>query len=182
MRAFIAIGISTETKKKLKRIQQDLEILPVKAKWVASNKFHITLKFFQDIEKRQIEKIKKVIVDAASQYSFFDVYLKDFGFFPNSKKPRVFFVSSHSGQILEKIAQDLEEKLEKIDFPKENKFRPHITLARIKSLKNIHQLTKKVSDLEIKGKFQVRKISLYKSTLTPQGPIYTEIFKSSLKR
>ncbi len=181
MRAFIAVSLTFEAKKKIKEVQDKLKELPIKVKWVAPKKFHITLKFFADISPERMEEVKKVIASIAGQYSPFNLNLESFGFFPNQNKPRVFFIRAGSGQVLENLAENLEEELEEIGFAKEKRFKPHITLARIKSLKKIHFLTEKISDLKIEGRAKVTKISLYKSNLTPQGPIYKEIFKSSLK-
>ncbi len=181
MRTFIAIGLTPEIKIKLKEIRDKLRRLPVKIKWVEPENLHITLKFLGNLPEKKLAEVKRLIAAAANRYHFFNLYLENFGFFPNQRKPRILFIKASSKQILENIAESLEEELEKAGFGRERKFKPHITLARIKKLKNINRLTEKIAGLEAKGKLQVKKISLFKSTLTPKGPVYEEIFKSSLK-
>lgn len=181
MRAFIAIDLTNEIKAKLKAVAANLKDLPLKVKWVEPENLHITLKFLGDIEQNQLDKIKEIIAGIACQCNSFSLLLENFGFFPHSRKPRIFFISFSSEQILKKIIEELKKKLNPLGFKKDKKFRSHITLARIKSLKNIEQLTKKVDQLKVEGKIKVNKISIFKSTLTQKGPIYEEIFKSNLK-
>lgn len=181
MRTFIAIDLPLAIKDQLEKIQNNLSQLPVKAKWVSSKNLHITLKFLGDTSKEKIEAIKEVCRKSTREHRSFCIDLENFGFLPNLKKPRVLFVDFSCGKGLESLVETLEENLEKTGFKKEKKFRPHITLARIKDLKNINQLAQEIDKLKIKSSFDVKKISLYESTLTNKGPIYKEIFKSSLK-
>ncbi|MFO8052937.1 MAG: RNA 2',3'-cyclic phosphodiesterase [Candidatus Omnitrophota bacterium] len=181
MRTFIALNLTDEIKAKIKEVTDKLEDLPIKAKWVNNKNLHITLKFLGDINQEQLDIIKKIIADISCQYNSFELHLKSFGFFPNPKKPRVFFISFSSDKILEALVEVLRKRLNQIGFKKDKKFRSHITLARIKSLKNINQLTEKINQLKVEGKFKVDKISLFKSTLTQKDPIYQEIFKANLK-
>ncbi|MCF7894883.1 MAG: RNA 2',3'-cyclic phosphodiesterase [Candidatus Omnitrophica bacterium] len=181
MRTFIALDLTDEIKVKIKKVTARLKNLPIKAKWAASKNLHITLQFLGDTSQEQLDIIKKIIRDISCQYESFKLYLKDFSFFPNSKKPRVFFINFSSDKILETLVEALRKKLNQVGFKEDKKFRPHITLARIKDLKNIKELTEKTNQLEVKDSFKITKISLFKSTLTKKGPIYQEIFKVNLK-
>ncbi|MCF7874193.1 MAG: RNA 2',3'-cyclic phosphodiesterase [Candidatus Omnitrophica bacterium] len=181
MRTFIALDLTDEIKAKIKEVTGKLKDLPIKVKWVNSKNLHITLKFLGNIDSDKLSQIKKIISASSCCCSPFELCLKDFGFFPNPKKPRVFFINFSSDKILEILVKALRKKLNQIGFKEDKKFRSHITLARVKSLKNIKQLTQKVEQLKVKGKFKVGKISLFKSTLTQKGPLYEEIFKSNLK-
>jgi 2'-5' RNA ligase len=85
------------------------------------------------------------------------------------------------------IAQRLETELEACGLAKENReFSSHITIGRIRSLKNKDELTAGLSKLEGNvlenpGEFLAGKITLFKSTLTPQGPIYEKLQEINLK-
>ncbi|MCF7877073.1 MAG: RNA 2',3'-cyclic phosphodiesterase [Candidatus Omnitrophica bacterium] len=181
MRAFIGLDLTNQTKAKIKEVTDNLEGLPVKAKWVNNKNLHITLKFLGNINQEQLDIIKKIIADISCQHNSFELHLKNFGFFPNSRKPRIFFVSFYPEKRLESLVESLRKKLNQAGFKEDKKFRPHITLARIKSLKNINQLTEKINQLKAESKFKINKISLFESTLTQKGPIYQEIFKTNLK-
>ncbi|MCF7872834.1 MAG: RNA 2',3'-cyclic phosphodiesterase [Candidatus Omnitrophica bacterium] len=181
MRTFIALDLTDEIKVKIKEVTGKLKNLPIKAKWVDSKNLHITLQFLGDITPEQLDTIKKIIRDISCQYKTFKLHLKGFGFFPNPKKPRVFFINFSSDKTLKTLVKTLRKKLNQIGFKENKEFRSHITLARIKDPKNIQQLAKRVDQLEVEDKFKISKISLFKSTLTQKGPIYQEIFKANLK-
>jgi 2'-5' RNA ligase len=64
----------------------------------------------------------------------------------------------------------------------ERSFRPHITLARIKAMKNPEQFratAKRYADMEF-GTQNVEEVVVYNSQLTPEAPIYTPIARARL--
>ncbi len=76
------------------------------------------------------------------------------------------------------LQKEVESSLETIGFePEDRPFRPHLTLGRVKSSRGKEELIRiveKYREEEI-GTFQVEKIVLFKSDLTPTGPIYTPL-------
>jgi len=180
MRAFIAIDIPVSVKEKIEGIETTLKKCDLNAKWVNPQNIHLTLKFLGNIEEKQLDEIKKAVSETASSFSPLETNLKEFGFFPNEKRPRVFFISTDKEEILKKIAYELEERLEKIGFTKENRFKAHITLSRFKDTKNIDCLKKEVKNIKLQGNLAVKEITLYKSTLTSRGPVYEVIFSAGL--
>ncbi|OQX88281.1 MAG: 2'-5' RNA ligase [Candidatus Omnitrophica bacterium 4484_70.2] len=180
MRAFIAFPLPSSIKERLKEIEESLKGYPIKAKWVKPENLHLTLKFLGEIEEEKIADLKKIL-EEMSNLSKIEVKLTNFGFFPSSSNPRVFFVSLDKEKELNLIDQKLEEKLAPLGFPQEQRFKAHITLARIKEKKNIHLLKEKIKEVRLEEKFFLSQITLFKSILTPSGPIYEEIFKINLK-
>ncbi len=181
MRAFIALTIPDIVKDTLAKIEENLKNCNLKAKWVKPTNLHLTLKFLGNIEEEKVEELKEIVKEVGMRFSPLEVKLEGFGFFPSPKNPRVFFVSVDKEKDLKTIATYLEDKLESVGFPKENRFKAHITLARFKERKNIDCLLKKIKDLQIATNFILKDIVLFKSTLTSWGPIYEEIFKATFK-
>ena len=74
---------------------------------------------------------------------------------------------------------ELQQKIDKVllaDFPKDKKFHPHITLARVKFIENKKEFINKLKGMAIeKKKNKVKNFKLIKSTLTSNGPIYEEL-------
>jgi 2'-5' RNA ligase len=71
----------------------------------------------------------------------------------------------------------LDKEFTKLGFDKDRKFSTHLTIGRMKSGKNKNQVKSTIEefeDIEI-GEMEVTQISLKKSTLTPQGPIYEDL-------
>ncbi|MFH1771722.1 MAG: RNA 2',3'-cyclic phosphodiesterase [Candidatus Omnitrophota bacterium] len=181
MRTFIAIDIPREIKKRLVSYQETFKACRINAKWVNIDNSHLTLKFLGEVNEERIDIIKQIIDSSARLYDSFNVKLKSFGFFPDQKKPRVFFVSTDNEKGLKRLSLTLEEKLSDLGFAKEGKFKSHITLARFKSLDDLSCLINEIEKIVPEGNFSVDHISLYKSTLTSKGPIYDEIYRANLK-
>lgn len=182
MRAFIAVDLPQEVKNKIEEIQNQLKFLGVSAKWVKPANVHITLKFLGYINEGQIKALKEIISQISLQFNAFRLKLDKVGSFPNLRRPRVLFVKAVPEENLKKISQQLEEELEKEGFKKEGRFKSHITLARFRKPKVMPGLEEKVSKIKMDKELPIDKISLFKSTLRPQGPVYEEIFKSRLTK
>lgn len=180
MRAFIAIDLPEKVKSKMAELENDLKKCGLAFRWVKPENLHLTLKFLGNINQEQVSKIKEAITKISGKFSAFKANFNGFGFFPNEKKPKIFFISIDKEELFKNIARELEEELETLGFDKENRFKSHITLARIKDLKNIDSLKIKIENTQLDGKFPADSIILYKSTLTEEGPIYEKIFKSNL--
>lgn len=180
MRAFIAIDLPENLKATIGQLQEDLETCNLGFKWVKPNNIHLTLKFLSHIDKNQLREIKKVISQIASQTKAFELITEGLGFFPNQKKPRIFFLDLKNSKSIESLAKEIEKTLAPLGFPVENKFKAHITLARIKSQENIEILLEKIRKIKLKEKLPVGKVTLYESNLTSNGPIYEIIISKPL--
>lgn len=178
MRTFISIDLPFSIKKKISQIQENLKKCDLAFKWVKSDNIHLTLKFLGEVEAEKLEQIKKILTKTSRSFKTFQVNLESFGFFPNAKKPRVFFISTNHQELLKSIADKLEEELTILGFEKEGRFKSHITLARIKDKQNLKCLKKELENIKLEEKFAVEEIILYKSTLTPEGAFHEVIFKS----
>lgn len=187
MRTFIAIELPSEIKDSLSRLQEELKASNADVKWVEPNNIHLTLKFLGEIDDKKIEKITKIIDDTAREKNKFQMHISSLGAFPKIDFPRVIWVGVDTGDKETKgIADELEEKIAKIGIPKEDRpFSSHITIGRTRSSLNREKL---VQDLKNKAElggekleFSVTKITLFKSTLTPHGPIYEVLKETNLK-
>lgn len=181
MRLFIAIDIPQNLKEKLSLICAKLKKCDLDAKWVNTANIHITLKFLGETAEEQLDEIKNIITSVAGHFNRLELNVGGFGFFPNEISPRVFFVSTDKEETLKNISLQLEDKLENLNFPKEGRFKSHLTLARLRSKKNIDCLKEEIKKISIEAKFPVTEIILLKSTLKPTGPVYEKIFTAGLK-
>lgn len=189
MRTFIAVGISQTVKEQIDELVENMKKGIVRTgchpKWVKTENVHLTLKFLGNIEEAQVPEIKTAIDDIASQFKPFTVRLSGLGMFPSKRQPRVLWIGFTKGeQALIKMQTLLERKLGDIGFPVESRrFHPHLTLARIKSLKGTAGLADIVSIYKTAncGECPIDKITFFKSTLTPQGPIYNAISEHALE-
>ncbi|MFA6282428.1 MAG: RNA 2',3'-cyclic phosphodiesterase [Candidatus Omnitrophota bacterium] len=181
MRLFIAIDIPQNIKEELSRLTTKLKKCDVDAKWVETQNLHLSFKFLGETSDDKVKDIKEILAAAGKQHKTLELNLEKFGFFPNEKSPRVFFVATDKEEELKKLYSCLEDKLKNLGFEKEDRFKSHITLARFRSLKNIEALKSEMETLTITGKFPANEITLFKSNLKPQGPVYEKIFSALLQ-
>jgi len=180
MRLFIGIDLPSAIKEKIEQIGNSLKKCDLDAKWINPKNAHLTLKFLGSVEEEKIPLISKSIENLTNEFNALEITFRNFGFFPNDRKPKVFFVNTDKENILRNISQKLESKLECVGFEKGDKFKSHITLARLKSFKNITCLKNKIKKLTLNDSFMVDRIALFKSTLSSSEPLYEKIFSASL--
>jgi len=188
MRAFIAIELSPDLRKRLGSLEEQLKSSGADVKWVESKNIHLTLKFLGEIDNKTIEKIIKIMEDIAVKEKPFYIRLFSPGAFPKINSPRVIWIGIDKGDSETKqIAKILEEETAKVGIPQENRpFSSHITLGRVKSGLNREKLVKNLENLASKPpedspEFLVTKITLFKSTLAPGGPIYEALKEAHLQ-
>ncbi len=185
IRCFIAIPLPKEIQAHLSQFQNYFKTLNIHARWVPPENIHLTLKFLGDIESSSITQIRKNLNSIIKNLKKFEVLLSEPGVFPNYSRPRVFWVGLEDPEDqLQQLNQSIEKTLEEIGFPKEKKqFSPHLTLARIKSSKNVDRFLEEVKTFKLTPlkTFEISKINLYRSKLTRQGPVYTVLEKFCLE-
>lgn len=187
MRSFIAIDLPVRIKDSLCRLQDEIRQSAARVSWVKPAAMHLTMKFLGEIDERQIEAIAAAIRDIALKKAGFDIKLDTLGAFPQLHAPRIIWVGvKQGGAQLENIAAELEEALDKLGIAsEERRFHPHITIGRVRDDTKRKELSGRL--LELKDKllsaeaFRANKIGLFKSELTPQGPIYELLKETSFK-
>lgn len=184
IRSFIAIELDEEIKQTLASLIEKLKASGADVKWVKPENIHLTLKFLGHISKEKIDGIKRILDNAKDIFKPFRIILSDLGAFPKPSYPRVIWVGIKDGENNSKKIYDFMEKgLEKIGFQKEERpFSPHLTIGRVKSPKNRESLKSNIENLKnsLTKSLDVGHITLFQSTLTPGGPIYTPLYKAKL--
>ncbi len=179
IRSFIAIEIDSLNKQKITNIISQLKKSDAIVKWAKENQMHLTLKFLGDIKESDVEKISANLKSIADNFNTFSIKFSKIGGFPNMQKPRVIWLGIDKGsEYLKLLNNKIEDNLEKLGFAKEKReYSAHLTLGRIKSLKNIQNLTKIINEinLDLNDEVKIEKIILFQSALTPKGAIYTPL-------
>ena len=151
----------------------------MKVKFVEKDNLHISLKFLGDLNSKEIEKTLNMLQNISTKYQHFIIGLSEnVGIFPDNSRPRVIWVGIEKGNdIVSNIHQSIEKELRlEPFFQKENKFRAHITMARLKNLKYSHKLNDYIKNIKINPVTDfVKTIELMESQLTTGGPIYKTI-------
>lgn len=185
VRTFIAIKLTPEIISNISRVQEELKRTDAQVKWVEPDNIHLTLKFLGYITKEELEKVKLATREALKPLAPLEVRVYGLSAFPKIEYPRVIWVGIDRGrEVLKRIASNLEERLAIIGFVKEKRpFSPHLTLGRVKSSKGRERLIEAFIKLKASnlGNMRVTQISIMKSELKPQGPIYTSLEEIDLR-
>jgi len=175
MRVFIAVEISDE--KILEKIQTFQKNVKITAKPTRVDQIHFTLQFLGEIDEERCQQVKDVINEIS--FSQFDLSLKNVGGFPNLRNPRVIWIGleKDGARKLTELASEIGTKLTTLGFEKDKKFKPHLTVFRVK--KKIENVSSILTDFETTefGTETVSKIKLKKSVLSPKGPEYSDLLE-----
>ena len=172
VRCFIAIDIPENIKKESLKIQN--QIPEFIGKKTEKENLHLTLKFFGEIDENRIELIKDKLREINLEK--FETEIDSIGIFSEKFIRIVWLYLSNCETLQEKI----DNSLKNLSEP-EKRFMSHLTIARIKSIKDKNEFIKKLEKLKItKIKFIVDNFKLKKSILKPEGPVYEDLEKFSL--
>jgi len=172
VRTFIAIEVNDQdVLNSIHKIQAELNI---KAKPVELHNMHFTVQFLGEVSEEMIRKISNTL--NGIEFSTFSISFASIGVFPNPNSPRVIWIGTNDGvNELEKLAETIRTKLSHLGFSPDKKFKPHVTIFRIKNkIEGLSSKLEKFSSYYF-GKQTVSEIKLKKSELTPNGPIYTDL-------
>ncbi|MDD5255836.1 MAG: RNA 2',3'-cyclic phosphodiesterase [Candidatus Omnitrophica bacterium] len=187
MRTFIAIALPERITKLLGGIQEELKKSQADVKWVETPNIHLTLKFLGELNPEQIGQVSAALAQAGNKIRPFEASLGELGAFPSLRYPRVIWLGVEKGnQNIKELAALVEDSLFKIAIPREDKpFSSHITLGRTRSSLNNLRLSAALSNAggiykAENPEFHVGRITLFKSTLTPKGPLYESLAETIL--
>jgi len=179
MRVFVAIEISKE--EILKKIQTFQKNIGIDAKPTKIDQIHFTLEFLGEIDQVKYDQVKDVMEKIS--FSSFDISLKGVGVFPNLKNPRVIWIGidKNGAEKLIFIANEVGIKLTTLGFEKERKFKPHLTVFRVKKkINDISTIMKEYETVEF-GVQTISKIKVKRSVLSPKGPEYSDLLEVNAK-
>jgi 2'-5' RNA ligase len=172
MRIFVAIEVSDkDVLNSIHKIQTELNI---KAKPVELHNMHFTVQFLGEVSEEMVGKISDAL--NSIEFSSFSISFASIGVFPKPNSPRVIWIGTDDGvNELEKLAEIIRSKMSHLGFSPDKKFKPHVTIFRVKNkIEDLSSKLEKFSSCSF-GKQLVSEIKLKKSELTSTGPIYTDL-------
>jgi RNA 2',3'-cyclic 3'-phosphodiesterase len=179
MRLFVAIAIIPEIRDNITDCISRLKPKLPDASWVRPEGLHITLKFLGNVADERSKAIREAL--RGVQAPSLTLSVRNIGFFPNPRSPRVLWTGIEAGPELATLAQQVDGALAELGFDREKRvFNPHVTLARFKNLRG----KVAVSSVEEKpsfGTMTAKDFHLYESKLSPQGSRYIKLASFELK-
>ena len=177
VRAFIGIGLEALTSS-IEDVMKPLQAAGADAKFVEPRNLHVNLKFLGDIPDERTGPLSDVLSEVAGRNAPFMLHVRSTGVFPNPRRVRVVWLGLEPSPALSALHDDVEQATEGLGFRRDARsYRPHITLARVRSGRNRAELVEAIERLKAVdvGELLAEELSLFRSTLTPQGPIYSPL-------
>jgi len=195
MRLFVAFDIDDAIRARIARFLDGVREFAPDARWVRAESLHITLKFIGEKSEDAASSIKNALqtIEAGT----IDLNFRGYGFFPNPRAPRVFWIGVESARGLVSVAAAVDEALAALDIPKEeHAYNAHLTLARAAggsgsprwrkgdgANRTFERLREKLAALSAPefGTMTAREFFLYQSRLSPGGSKYAKLAAFALR-
>ncbi len=174
-RIFIAIKVEPDAAL-LEMISSLKSLLAAESiKWVDPSSIHLTIAFLGDTDEKRIKILNSMLNYKCPGFNEFEFILAGTGVFKNIRDPRVIWAGIRSSGRLSDLNVVISAGLKETGFNiEERPFKPHLTLGRVKSVKNTENL-KFVLDKYSETEFQtvlVKEVILFESILQQTGPVY----------
>lgn len=180
VRLFFCVDLEERVKERLGEVIQELKGRCGQGKWVPPHNLHLTLRFLGEVDEGRVEELRGLARRVAARFSPFNMRLGALGAFPDPGRARVIWLGPlEGGEEFVRLALTMEEEVRKLGFEPETKGpKPHVTLARFKRPKDLRGTLQGVKPEPLS--IEVQEITLMRSTLRPEGPIYTPLFRVPL--
>ncbi len=185
MRLFTAIDLHPDVLLPLERLMSALRPEAL-VKWNPLDNLHITVKFIGSWPESRIDELDEALASLRPREPF-EVEVRELGWFPNERSPRVLWAGVQGGDPLLELARETDEHLATMGIPKESRsFTPHLTLARIKNPVPLGRLRQRVEEARriSFGTFPVKQFTLLRSDPGSNASIYRQLrayrFESAL--
>ena len=175
--------MSPEVRENLMKVEEELKQTRADIKLVERENLHFTVKFLGEVPENVVAEIDRRVMTLALRRM--DVGIRGLGAFPDERHPRVVWagVSPQDLASVSSSGQQVIDVLEGIGESDERGFHPHITVARVRSPRNLEALTSVIRECSTKefGRSTITALKLKSSSLTPNGPTYRDIKEFSLQ-
>ncbi|MGC2289957.1 MAG: RNA 2',3'-cyclic phosphodiesterase [Thermoplasmata archaeon] len=150
---------------------------------------HLTLRFFEELPADRVPVVVDALAEAAGESGPFQLEVCGVGAFPTPQRPRVVWAGVGSGSTapLQTLAERLGRALAARGFPADRRpFVPHLTLARIRSARDLAWASRFLADPENATRIWTRtivsEILLKEGVLLPTGARHTVLERRALGR
>jgi len=177
VRLFVALEVPAHVRENLSKLVKSLRATDARPRWVRTENLHLTLKFIGEIPEAKLGAIREALAEIKSD-SAAELRFRGLGFFPNEKRPRVFWAGIEATPNLKVLAAEIESRLEKAGVAREKReFSPHLTLARFEPAGLPEKLRFAIAAhaTEEFGSLRTHQFHLIQSKLKPAGAEYTAL-------
>ncbi len=185
LRTFIGVDIGKAIRDRAVSLQENFARLGTDVKWVEPENLHVTLLFLGEVDDREVPAVCRAVAEETQKHAPFAMCIEGAGCFPTPRRPRVLWIGVGEGaEQLCALHDGLEPPLLELGCYRreERKYKPHITLGRVRSDRATEQLAAALTK-QAKwqgGQTKVDEILVLSSELTPKGPVYSTLSRAKL--
>ncbi len=186
-RAFLAFLLEQPILDAAADVQRQMRELfaPGSVKWVDPENFHITVRFFGDLDRKGLDKALLVAGELDGAFEAVPVRIGAVSAFPSPSRPQTLWVGLGSEQEgLAALAARVDRILREAGFGRSDKpWKSHLTIGRIRRGVSARVPRDWTAGLTwAAGDSKISRIALMQSELRPQGPRYTPLRMASALR
>lgn len=183
-RCFIALEATDEIREGIARLQEKLRRTGAHLSLPNPALTHLTLLFLGDVLYGQVNDVSVMMDRAAAEHFPFTWRAAGAGFFGPPSAPRVVWAGVEPSPPMLALQGALAEGARVMGFRVEDRpFHPHLTLARVKSLRNVAELTSLLPSIKSVrlGETPAARVLLMRSHLDQPNVRYSLLHASPLK-
>jgi RNA 2',3'-cyclic 3'-phosphodiesterase len=184
VRTFIAIELPEEVRAYLADSQERLRRAGGDVKWTRPDLIHLTLVFLGEVPTEALADLEKSVREAVTGHAAITLRATGAGRFPPKGLPRVIWIGLEeaTGRLLalqKALADATAAFAEKAE---DRAYQAHLTLGRVRGPKGTRDLEGILDSMsgQTGPTFEAREVTIFKSTLGPQGPTYTALVRIGL--
>jgi len=118
VRLFVALEIPTEVRDEFAALINELRAADSsfsknRARWVRPENLHVTLKFIGHVDNGKLDAIRAALAEVRFDDPV-EMRFRGLGFFPNPKRPRVFWAGMEASPNLAPLAGEIDTRLKKL--------------------------------------------------------------------
>ena len=190
MRTFAAILLPEDVRDALCALSTRLRKEGLQAGWVKPDNLHLPLRFYGELDEAQASRLLVLLSERLAGREAPVLLARGVGAFPTLRRPSILWAGLETGtDALEALQEDTEQSARDIGLrPETRRFHPHVTLARLRAPGRARGPQSLLSRFQEEGRipefgqeFVARSVVLFKSSLTPRGPVYTVLREIPLK-
>jgi RNA 2',3'-cyclic 3'-phosphodiesterase len=179
MRAFISLKVPEEVKDKAERLQAEMPREGLL--FVRRPAMHITLQFLGEMSPEDLDRAKAAM--QTIKFKPFRISISGVSYFSPDFIKVVFAKVGEGDAELRELYLKVCDALSSASVPFEKEdYTPHFTIARVKHVRKREDLIDAISMLSSAelGSFDAKSLFLMQSDLTPEGPVYTDLYELQL--
>jgi 2'-5' RNA ligase len=178
VRLFLAIDPGEECRQRLASVIAVVRSATSGVRWVRDGKLHVTLAFLGEVDDSRVDDVRAAAGGVVRRHVPFKATISGSGVFPDWRRPRVVWFGIEDAGGMQQLGNDINAMSTSLGFPPDHPFRPHLTIGRVPNRltpDQRDQLRSMLSVLTVAHPFDVRRVILMRSTLSPSGSEYSEV-------